>query len=231
MLRGNRRGLADRELRRGDSLTGPEVIGRKLGDYAGLLIPYFHPETNQVREYRLRRDDPDLEYDLAGHFKVKQKYLSVPGRSNMLYLPPAVSHSLLRDPALPVDSSRPRLSEARRHEFRFGCRANPLSPGGTRSRIIPSRARLWPEVNRHWPTRVVDVGNLRRRLADREERLRRQYRRSAEFQGAIKSRNSLGMVTCPWFPCLSRGFHSTHSGLGSAFRALCGRRELPSKCF
>ena len=97
------RGLAARaQLRRVDSLTGAEVIGRKSGDYAGLLIPYFHPESNQVREYRLRRDHPDLEYDFAGNLKVRQKYLSAPGRSNMLYLPPGVSHSLLREPALPI---------------------------------------------------------------------------------------------------------------------------------
>ena len=79
-----------------------QVIGRKSGDYAGIIIPYFQPESNQVREYRLRRDHPDLEYDFAGNLKVRQKYLSAPGRSNMLYLPPGVSHSLLREHALPI---------------------------------------------------------------------------------------------------------------------------------
>ena len=88
------------QLRRVDSLTGTEVLGRKSGDYAGLLIPYFLPESNQVREYRLRRDHPDLEYDFAGNLKVRQKYLSAPGRTNMLYLPPGVSHSLLRESVL-----------------------------------------------------------------------------------------------------------------------------------
>ena len=97
------RGLAGQaHLRRVDSLTGAEVIGRKSGDYAGIVIPYFHPESSQVREYRLRRDHPDLEYDFAGNLKVRQKYLSAPGRSNMLYLPPGVSHSLLREHALPI---------------------------------------------------------------------------------------------------------------------------------
>jgi hypothetical protein len=97
------RGLAARaQLRRVNSLTGAEVIGRKSGDYAGLVIPYFHPESNRVRDYRLRRDHPDLEYDFAGNLKVRQKYLSAPGRSNMLYLPPGVSQSLLREPALPI---------------------------------------------------------------------------------------------------------------------------------
>ena len=97
------RGLADRaRLRRVDALTGAEAIGRKSGDYSGLLIPYFHSESNQVREYRLRRDHPDLEYDFAGNLKVRQKYLSAPGRSNMLYLPPGVSHSFLCEPTLPI---------------------------------------------------------------------------------------------------------------------------------
>jgi len=81
-------------------LTGAEVIGRKSGDYAGIVIPHFHPESNQIREYRLRRDHPDFEYDFAGNLKVRQKYLSAPGRSNMLYLPPGVTHSLWREPTL-----------------------------------------------------------------------------------------------------------------------------------
>ena len=87
-------------LRRVDSLTGGEIVGRKGGgDYSGILIPYFHPGSDQVRDYRLRRDHPDLEYDAAGSLKVKRKYLSPPGRSNMLYLPPGVPQSLLRDPS------------------------------------------------------------------------------------------------------------------------------------
>jgi hypothetical protein len=42
-------------LRRVDSLTGAEIVGRKIGDYAGIVIPYF-PGSDQVREYRLPRD-------------------------------------------------------------------------------------------------------------------------------------------------------------------------------
>src|SRR5260370_27955838 len=89
-------------LRRADTLTGGEVVGRKGGNYCGILIPYFHVGSDQVREYRLRRDHPDLEYDSVGNLKVSQKYLSPPGRANMLYLPPGVAQSLLRDPALPI---------------------------------------------------------------------------------------------------------------------------------
>jgi predicted P-loop ATPase len=83
-------------------MTGGEVVGRKGGNYSGILIPYFCPDSDQVREYRLRRDHPDLEYDSVGNLKAMQKYLSPPGRANMLYLPPGVAQSLLRDPALPI---------------------------------------------------------------------------------------------------------------------------------
>jgi hypothetical protein len=69
-------------------------VGRRGGDYPGILIPYFHSGSDLVRDYRLRRDHPDLEYDSGGNLKIKQKYLSPSGRSNMLYLPPGVlNHS------------------------------------------------------------------------------------------------------------------------------------------
>ena len=89
-------------LRRVDPLAGAEIIGRKTGNYAGIVIPYFHPGSDRVREYRLRRDQPDLEYDAAGNLKPRQKYLSPPGRSNMLYLVPGVCQQLLRDALLPI---------------------------------------------------------------------------------------------------------------------------------
>ncbi len=95
--------LADRAgLRRVDSLTGGEAIGRKTGNYAGIIIPYHHPGSDRVRDYRLRRDQPDLEYDSTGNFRPRQKYLSPPGRSNMLYLPPGVDHVALGDTSLPL---------------------------------------------------------------------------------------------------------------------------------
>jgi hypothetical protein len=43
-----------------------------------------------------------MEYDSAGNLKPRQKYLSPPGRSNMLYLPPSVPPEFLRDASLPV---------------------------------------------------------------------------------------------------------------------------------
>jgi hypothetical protein len=53
-----------------------------------------------VREYRLRRDQPDFEYDASGNLKPRQKYLSAPGRTNMLYVIPEIERSLLSDPDL-----------------------------------------------------------------------------------------------------------------------------------
>ena len=89
-------------LRRVDSTTGGDVVGRKNANYAGIVIPYFHPGSSHVREYRLRRDQPDLEYDSAGNLKLRQKYLSPPGRSNLLYVVPGITRFLLHDSELPI---------------------------------------------------------------------------------------------------------------------------------
>jgi len=58
------RELADiAKIRRVDSDTGRQLVGRRdQGDYAGLAIPYFLPGESLVREWRLRRDHPDIEY-------------------------------------------------------------------------------------------------------------------------------------------------------------------------
>src|SRR5436305_11497115 len=77
------------------------MVGRKNGDYSGIAIPYLPPGSDRVRDCRLRRDHPGTEYD-GGGLKIKRKYLSPPGRSNMLYLPPGVPQSVVRDPELPV---------------------------------------------------------------------------------------------------------------------------------
>jgi predicted P-loop ATPase len=89
-------------LRRVDSLTGGAIVGRKNGDYSGIAIPYFLPGGTEVREYRLRRDHPEMEIDGQGRVKPKQKYLSPPGRGNMLYFPPGATEAQLRDTAIPV---------------------------------------------------------------------------------------------------------------------------------
>jgi hypothetical protein len=89
-------------LRRVDSLTGGELVGRKRGDFGGIAIPYFMPGSTCVREYRLRRDQPDLERDRSGQLKIRQKYLSPPGRGNMLYVPPGIDVGLLKSAAVPL---------------------------------------------------------------------------------------------------------------------------------
>ncbi len=97
------RGMALRAaLRRVDSLTGGEIVGRKGGNHAGIVIPYFHLGSDQVREYRLRRDHAELEYDSAGNLRPRQRYLSPPGRSNMLYVVPGIDAVLLRNVSVPV---------------------------------------------------------------------------------------------------------------------------------
>jgi predicted P-loop ATPase len=89
-------------LRRVDSLAGAELVGRKSGDYSGIAIPYSLPGSTEIREYRLRRDHPEMEVDSQGRVKPKQKYLSPPGRGNMLYFAPGTTDAQLRDTALPV---------------------------------------------------------------------------------------------------------------------------------
>jgi predicted P-loop ATPase len=90
------------QLRRVDSATGAATVGRKNGNYAGVLIPYFQPGSDRVREFRLRRDHPELEYDSAGNLKERNKYLSPPGRSNMLYIMPGTASTILQDPTVPI---------------------------------------------------------------------------------------------------------------------------------
>jgi predicted P-loop ATPase len=89
-------------LRRVDSLTGAELAGRMSGNHSGIAIPYFFPGTSEVREYRLRRDHPEMEIDSKGQVKTKQKYLSPPGRGNMLYFPPGMTEAQLREVLLPL---------------------------------------------------------------------------------------------------------------------------------
>ncbi len=89
-------------LRRVDHATGKEVIGQKqAGDYSGLLIPYTWPGENRDREYRLRRDNPEVE-TRDGKSRPKRKYIAPPGRGNMLYVPPGIDVDLLSESALPI---------------------------------------------------------------------------------------------------------------------------------
>src|SRR6185437_6276309 len=98
------RDLAQRaQLRRVDSLTGGHIVGRNGGaDYSGIVIPYVRPGESHAREFRLRRDRPDLEQAEGGRLREKNKYLSPPGRRSMLYFPPDVDPDWLSDASLPI---------------------------------------------------------------------------------------------------------------------------------
>ena len=91
------------QIRRVSSQEGREIVGRKHGDMSGIIIPYFWPGDSGAREYRLRRDNPDMEVgSVPGSFKEKNKYISPPGRGNLLYLPPNVKKEELGDTKINV---------------------------------------------------------------------------------------------------------------------------------
>lgn len=86
-----------------DSQNGAMIVGKNgNADYAGIVFPYFLPGNSSVREYRLRRDHPDLEQGSDGQIKQKAKYLAPPGRSNLLYFVPMTDASWLADTSLPI---------------------------------------------------------------------------------------------------------------------------------
>jgi hypothetical protein len=88
-----------------DDLEGSEIVGGKRSadiDYSGIVFSYFFPEITSRRECRLRRDNPGLDASVDGTTKEKGKYLSPPGRGNMLYFPPDCLNEFLADVSLPV---------------------------------------------------------------------------------------------------------------------------------
>src|SRR5262249_27349502 len=98
------RDLAEQTLlRRVTNAEGADIIGRAtIGAYAGLIFPYILPGEPYVREYRLRRDKPELEIDADGKLKEKNKYLAPPGRGNLLYFVPGTPPEWLEDTSIPV---------------------------------------------------------------------------------------------------------------------------------
>jgi P4 family phage/plasmid primase-like protien len=66
-----------------------------------MALPYVLPGECRVREWRLRRDHPDIEYR-GGKPRECRKYLSPPGRKNMMYFVPGVSQFLVKTVAVPV---------------------------------------------------------------------------------------------------------------------------------
>jgi putative DNA primase/helicase len=90
-------------LRRVTSDEGKQLVGRKdRGNYAGIIFPYNWPGDKNVREYRLRRDKPDLEQTPGGGIKEKAKYLSPPGRGSMFYFTPGTPQEWLHNTSIPV---------------------------------------------------------------------------------------------------------------------------------
>jgi hypothetical protein len=95
--------LAEQALiRRVNASEGAGIVGRKEGDNcAGLIFPYLWPGEDSIREYRLRRDTPEIQYEGTTRKEVG-KYLSPPGRGNMLYFAPGTQADWLTRSDLPV---------------------------------------------------------------------------------------------------------------------------------
>src|SRR5436309_1986222 len=85
------------------SYDGGLIVGRNgNADYSGIVFTYSLPGNPHPRDYRLRRDYPDLEQKSDGTIKEKAKYLSPPGRSNLLYFVPMTNPDWLADRSLPI---------------------------------------------------------------------------------------------------------------------------------
>lgn len=90
-------------IRRVESSEGASLVGRNgSGDYAGLAFPYRLPGEDRAREFRLRLDTPPMEQRPDGSVREKFKYLSPPGRANLLYFPPGTTTEQVADVELPV---------------------------------------------------------------------------------------------------------------------------------
>lgn len=89
-------------LFRVSSTEGAELVGQKdHHNYAGIAFPNIWPGQMEPREYRLRRDSPDVTYE-KGEKKLLGKYLGPPGRGNLLYFAPGTPPGLLDDTDLPI---------------------------------------------------------------------------------------------------------------------------------
>src|SRR5262249_38279984 len=108
-------------IRRVPSIDGASMVGRNgAGNFAGLLIPNIWPGADYIREYRLRRDHPDIE-----NGKPKFRYVAPPGRGNLLYFPVGTDPALLADTDLPIvitegEFKTIALDQLARHDQRPG---------------------------------------------------------------------------------------------------------------
>jgi putative DNA primase/helicase len=91
------------KLFRVDNEQGAVLMGRSVnsGDYAGIVFPNIFPGQTEPREYRLRRDNPDVEYK-NGEVHERAKYLSPPGRANLFYFVPGTPLEKLSDQTVPI---------------------------------------------------------------------------------------------------------------------------------
>ncbi len=94
---------AQARLFRVSSSEGALLVGRNgRGDYSGIVFSNIWPGDDFIREYRLRRDKPDLEQRPDGTIKEKAKYLSPPSGRNLLYFMPGTKPEWLNNVNLPV---------------------------------------------------------------------------------------------------------------------------------
>lgn len=95
--------VRDADLFRVDSAEGGRLVGRNGSrDYSGIVFPYKWPGQTNAREYRLRRDNPEIEELPDGVRKEKGKYLTPLGARNLLYFSPCATPDALNDVGLPI---------------------------------------------------------------------------------------------------------------------------------
>src|SRR5262249_15340205 len=66
-------------LFRVDSVEGARLVGQEARggrDFSGVGFSYYWPGENRPREYRLRRDNPEMERKADGSLKPKERYLT-----------------------------------------------------------------------------------------------------------------------------------------------------------
>jgi hypothetical protein len=81
-----------------DNIVGSEMFSQNgLRDYAGIIFRIEWPGEDRVREYLLRRDNPEVE-----NGKPLRKYVWPAGRGNMLLFAPAARPEWLDDVSVPI---------------------------------------------------------------------------------------------------------------------------------
>jgi hypothetical protein len=90
---------AEKMCGRVDSVVGSEMFGQSsIRNYAGVVFRIMWPGNADVREYLLRRDDPEVD----ANGRPQRKYLWPPGRGNILLFPPDAQREWLDDVSLPI---------------------------------------------------------------------------------------------------------------------------------